>query len=134
MDSSTMSLSDSEFIRDHAYTIKRLLLLDDSMLDITHTRIQQLHLCPFDLNEDGKKTYTANTARHFLYRIASIGFGNVLQGRTKKITFKRNPWTDLNSFSRQALAKFGITQDMWSAFEHNRALVVASASATNSHS
>lgn len=114
-----MSLSDSEFVKDHAYTIKRLLLLDDRLLDITHTRVQQLHLCPFDFNEEGKKTYTANTARHFLYRVASIGFGNVLQGRTKKITFKRNMWQDLNAFCRQTLAKLGITQQLWSRYDHH---------------
>lgn len=110
---SDLSMTDAAFVSDHAYSLKRLLLLDDSQVDITHTRVQQLHLCPYDFNEEGKKTYTANGARHFLYRVASIGFGNVHQGRTKRITFKRNTWPDLNAFCRQALAKFGISQEMW---------------------
>lgn len=113
MENTDFSKTDGAFVQDHGYTIKRLLSLDDRLVDITHTRVQQLHLCPYDLNEEGKKTFTANTARQFLYRIASIGFGNVHQGRTKRITFKKNFWQDLNSFCRQTLTKLGITQDMW---------------------
>lgn len=106
-------MSDADFVKDFAYQIKRLLTMDDTVIAITHTRIQQLHYCPFDRNELGKKVYTATNAKNFLYRVASIGFGRVAKGRTKKVSFYRNKWNTLNSFCKSTLLVLGIPESAW---------------------
>jgi len=106
-------MSDTDFVKSYAYQIKRLLTMDDTVSAITHTRIQQFRFCPFERNEKGKKVYTATLAKSFLCRVASIGFGTVSMSETKRVTFFRNKWLNLNSFCRNTLAALAISESMW---------------------